>query len=300
MKAIKILCVLAIALIFSACSKVPAGNVGVKVYLLGGEKGVDQEVLGVGRYWIGFNEELYLFPTFSQNYVWTRDPDETGTEDESISFGTKEGLSIVADVGITYNIQPDKVADVFQKYRKGVDEITAIYLRNMVRDALVKAASTKSIESIYGVGKADLIAEVETAVRSQVADIGIIVERVYWVGDLRLPAQVTASINAKIQATQIAMQRENEVKTAQAQAAIEVAQAEGQADAKVAIAKADAESIRLRGEAEADAIKARAEALAQNSNLIELTKAEKWNGVLPTTVLPNSTVPFIDKTPRNN
>jgi hypothetical protein len=42
------------------CSKVPAGNVGVKVYLLGTNKGVDHEVLGVGRYWIGFNEELYL------------------------------------------------------------------------------------------------------------------------------------------------------------------------------------------------------------------------------------------------
>ena len=40
----------------AACSYVPAGNVGIKVNLLGGDKGVDSEVLGVGRYWIGWNE----------------------------------------------------------------------------------------------------------------------------------------------------------------------------------------------------------------------------------------------------
>lgn len=50
-----------------SCSKVPSGHVGVKVYLLGGSKGVESEQLGVGRYWIGWNEELYLFPTFTQN-----------------------------------------------------------------------------------------------------------------------------------------------------------------------------------------------------------------------------------------
>jgi hypothetical protein len=35
-------------LTLAACSKVPAGNVGIKVYLLGGDKGVDHEELGPG------------------------------------------------------------------------------------------------------------------------------------------------------------------------------------------------------------------------------------------------------------
>jgi hypothetical protein len=50
----------------------------------------------------------------------------------------------------------------------------------------------------------------------------------------------------------------------------------------------------LRGDAEADAIKARAAALASNQNLVELTKAERWDGKLPTTIVPNSALPFID------
>lgn len=52
--------------VIRSCAKVEAGYVGVRVNLLGGNKGVDSEVLGVGRYWIGWNQELYLFPTFQQ------------------------------------------------------------------------------------------------------------------------------------------------------------------------------------------------------------------------------------------
>lgn len=267
------------ALVATACSKVPAGSVGVKVYLLGGAKGVDTEVLTPGRYWIGVNEDLYLFPTFTQNYTWAL----TEYENESISFQTVEGLSVNADIGISYSIDPAKVPAVYQKYRKGISEITDIYLRNMVRDALVTAASDQAIETVYGKGKATLIQEVEADVRKQVSEIGINVERLYWVGDIRLPDQVTASINAKIQATQISMQRENEVKTAEAQAAIEIAKAKG-----------DAESTLLRAKAEAESIKLRAEALSQNARLVELNAVEKWDGKLPVNMYGNSPVPFVN------
>lgn len=285
MKNFNLMAVLFLLVLSVGCSRVPPGNVGVIVHAVAGDKGVDNEVVGVGRQWLGWNDEMFIFPTFSQNYTWVKSEDK----DESLSFGTAEGLSIGADIGITYAIRPDKVAAVFQKYRKGVNEITDIYLRNMVRDALVTSASTRGIESIYGTGKADLMKEVENAVRDQVNDIGIIVERVYWVGDLRLPPQVTSSINAKIQATQISMQRENEVKTAEAQAAIEVAQAKGQAEAKLTNARAEAESLRIQNEA-----------LKQSQDILELRRievsklaAEKWDGKLPTTMLPGGSVPFI-------
>ena len=71
MKFAKMMLIALLALTMVACSKAPAGHVGVKYYLLGGDKGVDSEELPPGRYWIGVNEELYLFPTFTQNYVWT-------------------------------------------------------------------------------------------------------------------------------------------------------------------------------------------------------------------------------------
>ncbi len=259
-----------------SCSKVPAGHVGVKVYLLGTSKGVDHEELGVGRYWIGINEELYLFPTFQQNYVWTASVTEGSPNDESLSFQTSEGMKVSADVGISYHIDPKKVSLLFEKFRKGTDEITDVYLRNYVRDSLNKTAGSYPIESVYGAGKADLIEKVQNDVAKQVNDFGIVVDKIYWIGELRLPEAVTEALNAKVQATQKAQQRENEVAEAKAEAAKKIAEARG----------------------EMEALKLRQQSLTQQ-NLewerlqIQRRYAEKWNGALPTTMPPGATVPFI-------
>ena len=67
-----------------------------------------------------------------------------------------------------------------------------------------------------------------------------------------------------------------------------------QAEIVVIQANAEADAIRARGDAEAAAIEARGSALQNNPLLIELTQAEKWNGILPTTMPPNGTVPFLN------
>jgi len=269
----------------AACSTVPAGHVGVKVYLLGGSKGVDSEELGVGRYWIGMNEQLYIFPTYMQNYTWTKEPDATGNEDESISFQTVEGMTANADVGISYQLDPTKINKIFQTYRRGVDEITDTFLRNMVRDALVKQASTKPIEYIYGAGKAELLAAVQADVQRQTTDIGIKIDKIYWIGEIRLPETVIASINAKNAATQMAQQRQNEV-----------AQARAEAEKKVAEAKGEADSILLKAKAQAEANRELSASIT--GDLVQYRALEKWDGVLPR-MTGNSAVPFINVDPKN-
>ena len=252
------------------CTKVPVGHVGVKVYLLGGDKGVDSEELGTGRYWIGVNEDLFLFPTYTQNYVWTADVNEGSENDESITFQTFEGMQVGADVGISYHIDPDKVTAIFEKYRKGIDEITDIYLRNMVRDAFVSVASQLRIESVYGPGKTKMLADVEDRVRIQTENLGIIIERIYFIGSLRLPPAVVEALDAKIAAIQKALLRQNEVVEAEAEANKVRAKADGDADAVRAKASAEAERIDVLGEA-----------LRRNPEIIKLNAIEKWDGRLP-------------------
>lgn len=258
----------------AACEKVPAGNVGIKVNLLGSAKGVEVEELPVGRYWIGINEELYKFPTFTQNYTWTGE--------ESIGFQTVEGMKVSADVGISYSIDPNKVPLIFQKYRRGIDEITDIYIRNMVRDALVTQVSTKSIRSVYGAGKADIIAGVEQQVRDQVEGIGIMIERIYWAGELVLPDAVVTSLNDKIGATQRAEQRENEIR-----------EKEAEAQKQIATARGNAESILIEAEAQAKANRIIAQSLTPG--LIQSQAIATWDGVLPK-MTGDGAVPFIDVT----
>ncbi len=61
-----------------------------------------------------------------------------------------------------------------------------------------------------------------------------------------------------------------------------------------AAADAKAHQIEVQGKAEAGAIQARGDALRNNPALPTLVASEKWNGVLPTTMMPGNTVPFIN------
>lgn len=247
----------------TACTKVPAGNVGVKVYLLGGEKGVDSEIKGPGRYWVGWNEEMYLFPTFKQNKTWTADGG-------AFTFGTIDGMSVSTDIGISYFVRPDSVSKVFQEYRKGVDEITDVDIRNAVASAFISHASKRKVDVVYGSGKEQLLRDVEDEVRKKFGPIGIEIVSLYWVGDLYMPKEVTESINAKIRATQMAEQRQNEVAQAEAEAEKARATAQGEADAKLMLARAEAEAIQIKGAA-----------LRANPELVNMIVAENWNGELP-------------------
>lgn len=279
MKFSKMLLVLSVAcmsMFMISCSKVPAGNVGIKYYLYGTNKGVDMEELSPGKYFIGINEELYVFPTFTQNVTWTK---EKSKVDESFNFQDKDGLELNADIGASYHIERSKVSVIFQKYKKGIDEITDVFLRNMVRDALVSRSSTLGVEYIYGEGRTGLMDSVKVDVRKKCDSIGIVIEDLYWIGRIKLPPVVKGAIDAKIQATQIAQQRENELRESEAAAKKQVAIAEGEATARLTVAQAEAKANKLLTESLTPA-------------LVNYKAIERWNGVLPQ--VSGQATPFIN------
>jgi regulator of protease activity HflC (stomatin/prohibitin superfamily) len=263
-----------ISSLYIACNltRVPAGYRGVIVNLYGSDKGVSEQSAGVGRYYMGWNREMFLFPTFLQNYSWK--------DAQAIAMQTSEGLSIKTSAGITYKISPDNVVKVFQKYRLGIEEITNTFLHNQVRDAMNEVASTMTVEAIYGAGKEKFISRVNEIVKKEAAENGIEVDKIYLVGSFELPQNVVESINTKIQATQNAMRVENEVATSRAEAQKTVVDAE-----------ANAKQIMIRAEAQARANKILADSLTPE--FVQYQAVLKWNGELPKTNASNA-VPFIN------
>lgn len=256
----------------SSCSKVPAGYAGVKVYLIGGNKGVDNEVLGVGRYYIGFNEELFLYPTYQVNYTFTQDSTEGSEDNEEFSFQTKEGMECEMDLGVAMHFEPSKISKMFQTYRKGEEEIRGIVVRNTIRDALNKVGGTMPVEYAYGEGKAKLVDTVKTIVKTQLFESGIVIDNVYLIGSIRIPDAVKTALNAKITATQKALEAENKVKQAEAEAKIKIAQAEG----------------------EAKAMDVKGDAIRRNPSILQQAAIEKWNGILPVYMGGNAPMPFLN------
>lgn len=267
----KALPVTLLVLALTGCGKVPAGYRGVIVNLFGSDKGVAELSVGVGRYYLGWNSELYLFPTFLQNYSWK--------DDQAITMQTSEGLSIRTDAGITYSIQPDNVVKVFTKYRLGIDEITNTFLHNQVRDAMNEVSSTMTVEQIYGAQKEQFIKRVNELVKGEAAANGIDVEKIYLVGSFELPATVIGSINAKIQASQNAMKVENEVATARAEAQKTIVDAE-----------ARGKQILINAESQAKANKILADSLTPE--FVQYQAILHWDGKLPT-MTGNTAIPFV-------
>ena len=245
---------------FASCDKVPAGYVGVKVDLLGSNKGVQQEVLGVGRYWIGFNEELYTYPIYQVNYVFTADDSEGSPENEEFKFQTNEGMSCSMDLGVSLHFDSDKISQMFQTYRKGPEEIRAIVVRNALRDALNKVAGKMPVESVYGSGKGFLVDTVQIIAKKQLDSTGIIIDKISLINDIRIPPSIKKALNSKVEMTQKAQQIENEVRAAKAQAEIIL--------------------VRARAEAESNALLSK----SLSPSLLKKMELEKWNGSYATTI----------------
>lgn len=283
LRVMRVVAVAVLATSLVACDRVPAGYRGVIVNLYGNDKGVSEESVGVGRYYMGWNREMFLFPTFLQNYSWNKE--------QSITMQTSEGLSIKTSAGITYKIAPESVVKVFQKYRLGIDEITNTFLHNQVRDAMNEVASTMTVEAIYGSGKEKFISQVNMIVKKEAAENGIEVDKIYLVGSFELPPNVVESINTKIQATQNAMRVENEVATTRAEAQKTIVNAKAAAQRRVIEAEANAKQITLNAESQAKANKILADSLTPE--FVQYQAILKWDGQLPTTSAGNA-LPFIN------
>lgn len=257
--------------LFISMTTIPAGYVGVRVNLYA-DKGVQNEVVGTGRYFLGINERMYEFPTFNQlmNY------------ETPFTFQTSDAMDVKARIGVEYNIEPEKAADVFATYRKGIEEITEVNLRQYISDALINHGTAMDINELTQGGKTHLLDSVTKEIRDKLSPIGIRIIKLSWIDDLQYPEQVKESINAKIEATQRALLRENEV-----------AQSKAEAQKLIEAAKGEAESVRLRAQAEADAIAIKAKALRDNPNVLQLNAIDKWDGKLPVYMTGSAAVPFV-------
>ena len=132
--------------------------------------------------------------------------------------------------------------------------------------------------------RASLNAEVYAAIRGAVR--GPVVIDSVQIEDISFSQQYEAAVEARMQAI---------VKQQQAEADKQkrIIDADASAYEVKAAADAKAHQIEVQGNAEAGAIKARGDALRDNPGLPTLTAAEKWNGVLPTTMVPGNALPFL-------
>lgn len=254
----------------SGCTRISPGYVGIKSTSAGTGRGMQD--VAVGPAWVFYNiitESVFEYPTSVQQVVWSANKSEGNPINEEISFTNADQMQINADISLAYSIMPDHAADFYIKFRSdNLTKFTMGYMRNVAREKFDNSAGKYHMDQIMG-DNAIFLTEVRMELQDVLLPIGVKLEQFGFIGAPRPPAMVTEAISAKIHATQLAMQKQNELVQAEADAKKVVAQAEG-----------DAKATLTRAEAQATANRKLAESITPS--LIEYRKLEKWNGVLPT------------------
>lgn len=256
------------------CSKTAKpGWVGIKVNNWGAQRGVRDFPYKTGRiFYNPAKDDVYLFPTFLQNVVWTRNLNEGKALDESITITSAEGAAINCDVGIGVSVEADSVPYCFVNYHMEMEALLHGPLHTETRDCLIRRGGKMKTMDILG-------PQVGALLDSAKADLnngmfgrhGFKFDYVTFVSRPRPDSTVEKSINLVIESTQRAQQAHNKILEAKALAEQKVETAKGDSLAAVISAKGYAEANRMLNESLSDRV-------------IEWKKLDKWNGVVPQVV----------------
>ncbi|MBX9756756.1 MAG: prohibitin family protein [Pseudomonadaceae bacterium] len=203
---------------------------------------------------------------------------------------SKDQQTATLNVSVSWHVLPAEVDKVYMQYQDLDGLVSRLISRQVPTQVENVFGQYNAVSAVQNRGKFvnDVTKAIKEAIAGPVVIDGVQIENIDFSDDYE------RSIALRMKAEVEVKTREQMLATEQVEAQIVVTRAQAEADSRVAQAKADAEATRLRGDAEADAIKAKTLALSSNPALIELTKAERWDGKLPTTMLPNGTLPFIE------
>jgi regulator of protease activity HflC (stomatin/prohibitin superfamily) len=258
---------IAIAAVISSCFKrIDPGHVGIVVDLYGKDRGVQSLPVVTGmNFYVPVMTEIYEYPTYVQTAVWTRDANEGSPLNEEVSFSSKEGLVITADISLSYQLVAERVPAFYVKFRSDdLNRFTHGFLRNVARDAFNEESVQYSVEELYSTKKEEFLTKVRDRLNKHVRDFGVEVQQFGFIGAPRLPANVVESINSKIKAIQDAIRVENELRAVEAEAKKKVAEAEGIAKANLAIQNSMTATV-----------------LEWKRLELQKQALERWNGQLP-------------------
>lgn len=209
---------------------------------------------------------------------------------EEVSSYSKDIQAANLKITVNYHVDASQAAHIYTNYGSiegAVDRLVTPLVYSETKTVFGQYTAQSAISD-----RGKLITDIEEQIRSQLASSGIIVENVQ-LENIDFSEAFENSVEQRMLAEVDVAKRKQELEQEKIRADVVRTQAAAAADQTRAAAQAQADATRLQGEAEAGAVRAKGDALRDNPNLVSLITAERWNGVLPTTMVPGSTVPFL-------
>lgn len=198
----------------------------------------------------------------------TQTIDETG--EDSLAAASNDLQDVKMEVVANYHLPETSVISVYQQYQ-GLKNFQTNKLEPAVRESVKSVTAQYTAEELV-TKRSEVSTKIENNIVSEFKDLGV-VEESFKITNLQFSADFTKAIEAKVTAVQDAEAAKNKLAQVQYEAQQRVAEAQG----------------------EAQAIQIQSQAIQANGGgaYLQLQAINKWNGALPSAVIPNAALPFI-------
>lgn len=244
--------VVALIVVFSAFTVVPAGSTGVVVTL-----GKVSET--------PLQEGLHLkIPLVQTVEIISNKIQKIEVDAPAVS---KDLQSISSSIAVNFRVGNKSSAYIYKNIGR---DYQSVVLLPAVQESMKSVTAKYTAEELI-TERAQVGQEVQEALSNKVSNYGVVIEKFNIVN-----FEFSAEFDKAIEAKQVAEQNLIKTKTEQEQA---IVIAEAEAKKKLIEAEAEAEAILKKAQAQAEANRKIAASLSEE--MIEYAKVEKWNGELP-------------------
>ena len=209
---------------------------------------------------------------------------------EELSAATANQLPIAASVSINWTVDRASAMDLFIRYG-GLEQFEARILDPKLRSAAKAALSRFPADRLIR-DRQEAVAAIMETMLGELEGFPVTLNSPQ-LENIALPPAYAEAVLQKEQARENAEREKHALERQRLVALQAVNSAEANARAKRIEAEAEAFRVETEAAAEAEAIRLINEQLARSPRYIDLAKARKWNGVLPTTVLGDDSTPLI-------
>jgi len=193
----------------------------------------------------------------------------TQVEGAAASAASKDLQTVSTKVAVNYNIRPDKVYEMYTTVGK---EYKTVIIDPAIQEA-VKSATAKHTAEELITHRQEVKDEITATLHERLNLSGFLTLTQVSITDFDFSPSFNAAIESKVTAEQTALASKNKLE-----------QVKYEAQQAIEKAKAEAESIRIQ----AQAINAQG-----GADYVQLQAIAKWDGKLPSQMIPGSTVPFL-------
>lgn len=212
-------------------------------------------------------EGLHLINPFTTDIV--KMDITTQRVDTPSGAASRDLQSVSTVVSVNYHLDSSKVVDI---YRELKNEYSTRIIEPSIQEAVKSATAKYNAEELI-TKREEVKGAIYQDLKTRLATRDIIVTEVL-ITNFDFSTSFNEAVEAKVKAEQDALASKNKLE-----------QTKYEAEQKVVTATAEAESIRIQAQAVTS---------QGGADYVKLKAIEKWNGTVPTTMVPNATVPFID------